>query len=200
MNARNMAFRSSFQKVDTKGDEGEAMRKLEERTRGLKESLFRKKKELQRLATDYEEDGRRLEQVKVHTTRVLRQQEHLDSAKQQVEEEVLSQQAQIEALAQRTDRATAVHREKIRDEMGIELAIIEQQGGTLEEKAVRAEVFKDTVQNVLFTLGQLSSEFPEVADSLAMHLQEAELKIPSKPAAKVANTAMNAQQRGATDQ
>ena len=200
LNARNMAFRSSFQKVDTKGDEGEAMRKLEERTRGLKESLFRKKKELQRLATDYEEDGRRLEQVKVHTTRVLRQQEHLDSAKQQVEEEVLSQQAQIEALAQRTDRATAVHREKIRDEMGIELAIIEQQGGTLEEKAVRAEVFKDTVQNVLFTLGQLSSEFPEVADSLAMHLQEAELKIPSKPAAKVANTAMNAQQRGATDQ
>ena len=200
LNARNQAFRSSFQKVDLSGDEGEALRKLEDRTRNLKESLFRKKKELQRLATDYEEDGRRLEQVKVHTTRVLRQQEHLEAAKQQVEEEVLSQQEQIQSLVQRTERATSVHREKIRDQMGIELEIMEQQGGTLEEKAVRAEVFKDTVQNVLYTLGQLSTEFPEVADTLSVRLQEAELKIPSKPAAKVSTTTMNAQQRGATDQ
>lgn len=200
LNARNMAFRASFQKVDTSGDEGEALRKLEDRARGMKETLFRKKKELQRLATDYEEDGRRLEQVKVHTTRVLRQQEHLQAAKQQVEEEVLTQQEQIEGLVQRTERATSVHREKIRDEMGTALEIIEQQGGTLEEKAVRAEVLKDTVQNVLYTLGQLSTEFPEVADNLSVRLQEAELKIPSKPAAKVANTTMNAQQRGATEQ
>jgi coiled-coil domain-containing protein 39 len=200
LNARNMAFRASFQKVDTSGDEGEALRKLEDRTRGLKESLFRKKKELQRLATDYEEDGRRLEQVRVHTTRVLRQQEHLQAAKQQVEEEVMTQQAQIDGLVQRTERATNVHREKVCAELGVELSLVQQQGGTLEEKAVRAEVFKDTVQNVLFTLGQLASEFPEVADGLAVRLQEAELKIPSKPAARASNTAMNVQQRGATDQ
>jgi len=36
---------------------------LEERTKLSKDSLFRKKKELQRLITDFDEDYRRYEQV-----------------------------------------------------------------------------------------------------------------------------------------
>ena len=47
-------------------------------------------------------------------------------------------------------------------------------------------------QNVLYTLGQLSNEFPEVTDALSIRLQEADLKIPSKPAAKQSTTAVNA--------
>lgn len=37
---------------------------LEERTKLSKDSLFRKKKELQRLITDFDEDYRRYEQVR----------------------------------------------------------------------------------------------------------------------------------------
>lgn len=36
------------------------------------------------------------------------------------------------------------------------------------------------LQNVLFTLAQLSGEFPEVADVLAMRLKEADLRLPQR--------------------
>ena len=36
-------------------------------------------------------------------------------------------------------------------------------------------------QNVLYTLGQLAVEFPEVSDLLSQRLEEAELKMPPRP-------------------
>mmetsp|Transcript_20949 Transcript_20949/g.30202 ORF Transcript_20949/g.30202 Transcript_20949/m.30202 type:complete len:930 (+) Transcript_20949:83-2872(+) len=200
LNARNTAFRSSFQKVDVSGDEAEVLRKLEERTKLAKESLFRKKKELQRLATDYEEDGRRLEQVKIHTNRVMQQKSHLEGAKQQVHEEILTQEAQLDELAQRKDRATDVHRAKVTGMLGVDTEMIAQQGGSLEEKAVMSEVLKDVVQNVLYTLGQLANEFPEVTDVLSVRLQEADLKIPAKPAAKLPVTSIASRGEQSTSQ
>jgi len=38
---------------------------------------------------------------------------------------------------------------------------------------------------VLYTLGQLASEFPEVQEALQTRLQEADLRLPSKPPVKV---------------
>lgn len=144
LNARNMAFRASFQKIDLKGDDAEVLLQLEERTKLAKESLFRKKKELQRLVTDYEEDGRRLEQLRHQTDRVTAQQEHLQNAKAQVEDEILTQQAQLDELTQRSEKAVQTHRTKLAESMGVAPDALS--GGTLEEKAVRAEVMKDVVQ------------------------------------------------------
>jgi hypothetical protein len=47
-------------------------------------------------------------------------------------------------------------------------------------------------QNVLYTLGQLANEFPEVQESLQMRLQEADLRLPSKPPAKMGATGTGA--------
>lgn len=47
------------------GGDAEVLAQLEERTKLSKDSLFRKKKELQRLITDFDEDYRRYEQVRV---------------------------------------------------------------------------------------------------------------------------------------
>lgn len=46
------------------GGDAEVLAQLEERTKLSKDSLFRKKKELQRLITDFDEDYRRYEQVR----------------------------------------------------------------------------------------------------------------------------------------
>lgn len=180
LNARNQAYRASFQKVDLKGDDAEVLKQLEERAKLGKEALFRKKKELQRLVTDYEEDSRRLEQIKGQTGKIFKQKDHLEGAKREVEDEIQLQQAQLTELSERIAKIASKHRTKAMDSTGA-TDMSAFANGTLEEKAVRAEVLKDVVQNVLYTLGQLSAEFPEVQDILSMRLKEAELKIPARP-------------------
>jgi hypothetical protein len=147
--------------------------------------LFRKKKELQRLLTDIEEDSRRLDQVKAQSDRIERQKEHLVHAKGQVEEELLTQQVQLTELDDRISKVTAKHRTKSSEQKGVDISVFDT--GTLEEKAVKAEVYKDCVQNVLYTLGQLSGEFPEVADVLSTKLTEVDLRIPMKPPSRQTN-------------
>lgn len=145
LNTRNTAFRESFQKVDLKGDDVEILKQLEERTKLGKDNLFRKKKELQRIVTDFEEDSRRLEQVKIQSEKMIRQRDHLSNAKLQVEEEILTQQAQLDELNERIDKIVSKHRTKVADAGNINISVINQ-NGTLEEKAVKAEVLKDVVQ------------------------------------------------------
>ena len=67
--------------------------------------------------------------------------------------------------------------------------------GTLEEKSAKAEVMKDCVQNVLFTLGQLANEFPEVVDMLNTRLKEVDLRVPGKPPAGIVMQQQQQQQR-----
>lgn len=198
LNARNVAFRASFQKVDISGDEGEVLRQLEERSKLAKESLFRKKKELQRLVSDFEEDERRLEQVRMQSNRVSQQKDHLESTREQVQEEILSQEAQLHELQQRSAKMTESHQIKMSKVINLTLAELAQRGGTVEEKQVQAEILKDVVQNVLFTLGQLAKEFPEVSDRLHLKLEEADLKIPAKPTARNPPASSMSASRGAS--
>ena len=183
LKARNNAFRNSFQKVDVQGTDVEVLQQLEERTRLAKDSLFKKKKEMQRLVTDFEEDSRRLEQVKMQAQRVDAQKAHLEAAKSQVEEELLTQDVQLSELGERCDKLVEKHRIKVCEKQQVDLSTFDN-GGTLEEKSAKAEVLKDVVQNVLYTLSQLAAEFPEVSDELNSRVLEASLRIPSKPPAK----------------
>jgi hypothetical protein len=105
-----MAYRASFQKVDIKGEDADVLKQLEDRAKVAKESVFRKKKELQRIITDFEEDSRRLDQVKLQNNRVQSQREHLESAKSQVEEELFVQQTQMNELGERIEKVILKHR------------------------------------------------------------------------------------------
>lgn len=179
LNARNKAYRASFQKVELDGDDVEVLKQLEERTKLAKDALFKKKKELQRLVTDAEEDSRRLQNIKAQDGNAARQHDHLQNAKAQIEEELLNQQAQLSEFVDRIDKLVDKHRQKSAETLLVDISSFAN--GTIEEKAVKAEVLKDVTQNVLYTLGQLSGEFPETADYLMSKIREADLKMPAKP-------------------
>jgi len=183
LNARNIAYRTSFQKVDPNGEDVEILKQLEQKTKLARDSVFRKKKELQRLTNDYEEDERRLDQLRNQHSRILKQREQLENGRQQVEEETMNQQKALEDLEDKIKKNVIKHRTKVCEALGYEMSALIS--GTLEEKAARAEVLKDVVQNVLFTLGQLSTEFQEVSDQLNVKLTEADLRIPTKPSSRI---------------
>lgn len=117
-----------------------------------KDNLFRKKKEMQRLATDYEEDHRRLAQIQSKTSRADKQKEHLESAKAAVDEEILTQQVQLDELSEKIRRLVLQHRGN-----GAELSSLTEEKDSsapenknaalsIEEKAVKAEVYRDVIQ------------------------------------------------------
>jgi chromosome segregation ATPase len=63
LDARNDAFRQSFQRADMSSEEADQMKKLEEKSRTAKDLLFRKRKDLQRIASDLRDDQMRLHQM-----------------------------------------------------------------------------------------------------------------------------------------
>eukprot|EP00903_Cladosiphon_okamuranus_P007688 g7452.t1 len=60
-------------------------------------------------------------------------------------------------------------------------ALVGRGGETLTEKALRASTLRDTASGVLYTLGQLAREFPEMHDALNTSLHKRRLKIPTAP-------------------
>ena len=92
--------RRSFAKADMNSSEADDLSQLEEQAKLAQDALFRRKKELQRLQTDYEEDQRRLEQVAQQGARLEERNAHLGEAKTQTLEE--ANDAKIETLHGRT--------------------------------------------------------------------------------------------------
>ncbi|CAM9894366.1 unnamed protein product [Ectocarpus sp. 12 AP-2014] len=62
-------------------------------------------------------------------------------------------------------------------------ALVGRGGETLTEKALRASTLRDTASGVLYTLGQLAREFPEMHDALKTSLHLKKLKVPPAPPA-----------------
>lgn len=201
LNARNVAFRESFQKLDPKSlssngtsngmTDVEILQQLEDKIRTSKDSLFRKKRELQRILTDIEEDSRRLEQVNSQCEKIMKQRDHFLQAKNQVEEEIQTQSQLFNELGDRMNKIVAKHNNK-RSENN------QSANAALELKIVQSEITRDVVQNVLYTLGQLSMEFPEITESLNSKLQEVDLRLPLKPMGRASLTVSSATSSSAT--
>jgi chromosome segregation ATPase len=159
VNVRNTKYRTSFQKANMKSGEAEDMKQLEEQAKLAADALFRRKKELQRLATDFEEDDRRLRQVEGQCTRLEERNGHLAEAKQQMEVELAAQDEALEKHDERLSRLSALHRGDTEEE-------------TVQEKHFRAEGLRDATKSVLRTLGDLAKAYPELKDVLNATLQD----------------------------
>ena len=177
LNLRNVEFRRSFAKADMNSSEADDLSQLEEQAKLAQDALFRRKKELQRLQTDYEEDQRRLEQVAQQGARLEERNAHLGEAKTQMEAELAAQADALDKAARRLERLSVAHRDKLGGgaEAGVE---------TLYEKDFRLEAARDTSQNVLFTLGELAKAYPEIKDVLDTQLRTSKLTLPARPASR----------------
>ena len=213
---RNGNLRVSLQKAPMSGQDAEELRRLEEQAKLAQNELFHKKKELQRLNTDCEEDMQRLDQVRSQCKAFQERNEHYISAKAQVEGELIIQKESIakvearlvknlEAFRAREDLSkgdkahiekvlkTKVRHARVREEHTIELLIC----STLTYRSFAAfplcvlalQVLREATTNLLFTLGQLANEFPESSSTILKGVDKAHLEIPSRPVVRSLNSA-----------
>ena len=186
---RNTRFRLSFHKADPNSAEAKECRHLEAQTKVAKDNLFKKRKELQRLTSDFEEDTRRHRQMQRQTQQLNAHIEHLQDAHGQVDAELQEQSDKLAASSARVKDAAMEHRRSKGYADDFE---------TLEEKKFNAEGLRDTNANVLYTLGQLAREFPEMRDTLQAVLQSQGLDVPSRPPSRISRGSSRASYRTAS--
>lgn len=176
LNIGNQDYRLSNHKADMHSTEAEQLRKLEAQSKAAADLLFRRKRDLQRVAGEVEEESARYSQL---DEQILRTQDHLDSLRD----------AKAAADAEFADQRKTIHDA----EMQLQEIIDEHRGSdpepTAYELVFRAAATTDTNSNVLFTLGQLAKEFPELQPTLQVSLEERGLTLPARPPSR-APTAM----------
>jgi chromosome segregation ATPase len=189
LNDRNTKFRLSFHKADPNSKEAKECRSLEAQMKVTKDHLFKKRKELQRLTSDYEEDTRRHRQMERQGQQLQAHLEHLQDAHGQVDNELREQMDKHSSTVAKVEDAAIEHRRAkgVADDYE-----------TLEEKNFTAEGLKETNANVLYTLGQLAREFPEMRDTLQAVLSSQALDIPSRPPSRISRGSSRASYRTAS--
>ena len=101
---------------------------------------------------------------------------HLEDAHQQVIGELDDQKRSLEESERRVREMAIDHRRSKNVADDVE---------TLEEKQFMAQGLRETSANVLYTLGQLGREFPEMRDTLTEALKSQGLQIPARPPSRV---------------
>jgi hypothetical protein len=252
LTARNTNFRQSFQRADMGGDDAKKLKRLEEGVKQKKDELFKRKKELQHMQTDYEDDQRRLDKLNDQTAELEEYSKHLKSAHAQVRQELEQQEDKLARAQARVKKLSLEHRTQFGSSLDVptphEVCLITfscmrqytRQGqhtiqqqvhhktrpsqyktitrqshekmiarldkDTDKEKTktsnhlsqlklhhhrsfskiiIKTEYIRETTRNVVFTLGQLSREFPEITDTLNGLLQERNIEMPSRPPSRV---------------
>ena len=165
---RNTELRVSLHKTDVSSEAAQRVQALSDTNQVYADVLFKRKKELQRVQSDMEEDERRCEEMNIQSKNLTEDAQNATSALERVMYDTESRDREFKKLNKERKRLIKKHR-----------AATLCTSRTLEETAFSLKDNKDRVQNVLYTLGQLALEYPEISDALAMSLQEGGLSIPS---------------------
>ena len=142
--------------------EAKELNQMESQLKISNDALFKKKKELQRLTADQDEDARRIRQMEKNTEQLSAHMRHLEDAHQQVISELEEQKNSLSESERRVRDMAIDHRRSKNVADDVE---------TLEEKQFIAQGLRETSANVLYTLGQLGREFPEMRDTLTEALK-----------------------------
>ena len=91
---RNKNYRDKFQQ----GAEGADLEKkqiLEDQCRAASETLFKKRRELQKLQKDYDEDARRLMEIKTKQQQLSKQSDEMNNQRDRIEKEIGEQMEKV---------------------------------------------------------------------------------------------------------
>jgi len=175
---RNQEFRTGFQKADMDSRVGAQLDALEQQVKQASDGLFKKRKELQRVANDLEDDQGRTQQIQEQLKHLARHKEHLLNALQMVRKELSAESQTLDNMKGKVSRCSKAHRRA---------AGIGASTKTAEEKAMHAKAIHENNENVLYTLKELANEFPEMQSSLMVTLQKEKLVMPDRPPSRASS-------------
>merc|ERR1719230_247335 len=169
---RNQEFRTGFQKADMQGRAGAQLQALEQQVKQANDGLFKRRKELQRVANDLEDDEGRAQQITEQLNHLARHKEHLLNALQMVRQELAQESDALQSAQGKVARCSKAHRRA---------AGVGASTKTAEEKVMHAKAIHENNENVLYTLKELANEFPEMQSQLMVTLQKERLAMPERP-------------------
>jgi len=187
---RNVSFRSGFQAADLKSKLSEEMASLEEQSKLASDSLFKKRKELQRVNNDSEDAYNRLQHVREQLSHLDQHLQHLQGASAMVSKDLEHEESIHSEIKNKVMKMSSAHRRAMN---------VPADQATDSEKMMKMKAIQEMNQNVLFTLKELSNEFPEMQSVLTAALRKQRLAVPDDrpPSRSSTGTASSAGSRGA---
>ncbi|KAG3074075.1 Coiled-coil domain-containing protein 39 [Phytophthora idaei] len=180
---RNSAYRKSFHRADLAGDDAERLAALEAQAKMGEDTFFKKKKELARVELDVTSETQRLREVETQRDFARANATQLEGALSQVEREVQTERAKWGKVVKKLERQMREHRQ-----FAVSAGGFDDDGTwrTKEQVMLEALEFKEISASLLYTLGQLANEFPEIGDPLQMAVRDAGMHIPTVPPGRTA--------------
>ncbi|DAZ96764.1 TPA: hypothetical protein N0F65_012341 [Lagenidium giganteum] len=172
----NSQYRKSFHRADIGGDDAIKMSELEEQVKQAEDSFFKKKKELTRIEMDFDSETNRLKEIETQHQFARENGMQLQSALQQVDKEVVMERAKWVKVVKKLDKQIREH-QKFTNNVGVR---------TKEQVMLDTYNLKEISSSLLYTLGQLSNEFPEISEQLLQAVRAHGLHIPAMPPGRVA--------------
>jgi len=204
LKTRNTAYRGSFQKADPRSRDAETVGSLETLAKDATEAMYRRKRELQEAAEGIAEARARSEELRQRAAALDSQLDRLrgiaaelQGQRDEQEEEVDATRGAVagavERLRSKAPPAAAAPAHDDADDEDLDGAEAGAEEGkdagpllgtgpaaTAGEMRVRAAALKHGNASVLFTLGQLAREFPQLAAPLRATLRRRGLRIPAR--------------------
>ncbi|GLD95471.1 hypothetical protein PINS_up004116 [Pythium insidiosum] len=184
---RNSEYRKSFHRADMNSDDAQRMSALEEEVKQAEDTFFKKKKELARIEMDLESETNRLREIETQKQFARENVLQLESAFQQVEREVQNERGKWAKVVKKLEKQLKEHQKA----NGGSYATSVVNGKTREHVVLDTYNLKEISNSLLYTLGQLANEFPEISDALQAAVKEQGLHIPSMPPGRIAAARTN---------
>lgn len=185
LNERNTEFRLAFHRVDASSDEASTVRALELQAKDTADMLFRRKRELASLASQADEASRQAAAMQDRMSALGAQLEQLEAMQGRADAERRAQLAAVEATRAKLAGARDRHRRRGRGGGG---GSAEQP--TADELAFLAQGLRESNSSVLFTLGQLAREFPQLKPTLTSLMAAHNMRMPARPPSRVPGAAV----------